>query len=43
VLRTGTAPEGLLAVEKRDLFLTSNEDDGSISVFALQRGHGGRG
>jgi len=33
VLPTGEAPEGLLAVPGRQLFLTSNEDDGTISVF----------
>ncbi|MGY1772227.1 hypothetical protein [Blastococcus sp. SYSU D00813] len=37
VLPTGEAPEGLLAVPDRGLFLTSNEDDGSISVFGLSR------
>jgi hypothetical protein len=37
VLPTGDAPEGLLAVPGRALFLTSNEDDGTISVFGLQR------
>ena len=36
VLPTGDAPEGLLAIENRQLFLTSNEDDGSISVFGLR-------
>ncbi|WP_324277194.1 hypothetical protein [Blastococcus brunescens] len=40
VLPTGDEPEGLLALPKRDLFLTSNEGDGSISVFALQRSRG---
>lgn len=35
VLATGTAPEGVLAVPSRDLLLTSNEDDGTISVFTL--------
>ncbi|WP_336027985.1 hypothetical protein [Geodermatophilus sp. FMUSA9-8] len=37
VLPTGDAPEGLLAVPNRQLFLTSNEDDGTISVFGLTR------
>lgn len=37
VLPTGDAPEGLLAVPNRQLFLTSNEDDGTISVFGLDR------
>ena len=36
VLATGDAPEGLLAIESRELFLTSNEDDGTISVFGLR-------
>ncbi|MGY1668330.1 hypothetical protein [Geodermatophilus sp. SYSU D00696] len=37
VLPTGDAPEGLLAVPGRGLFLASNEDDGTISVFGLTR------
>ncbi|MGY2065769.1 hypothetical protein [Blastococcus sp. SYSU DS0619] len=37
VLPTGAAPEGLLAVKRGHLFLTSNEDDGTISVFQLTR------
>lgn len=37
VLPTGEAPEGLLAVPRQRLFLTSNEDDGTISVFQLAR------
>jgi hypothetical protein len=36
VLATGTAPEGVLAVPSRGLLLTANEDDGTISVFALR-------
>lgn len=36
VLPTGTAPEGVLAVPARNLLLTSNEDDGTISVFTLR-------
>jgi DNA-binding beta-propeller fold protein YncE len=36
VLPTGDAPEGLLAIESRELFLASNEDDGSISVYGLR-------
>ncbi|MBJ7451593.1 MAG: hypothetical protein JHC71_05845, partial [Blastococcus sp.] len=35
VLPTGDAPEGLLAVRRQHLFLTSNEDDGTISIFQL--------
>jgi hypothetical protein len=38
VLETGEAPEGLLAVRRQHLFLTSNEDDGTISVFQLRPG-----
>ncbi len=37
VLPTGEAPEGLLAVQRQHLFLTSNEDDGTISIFQLGR------
>ncbi|MCZ2857221.1 hypothetical protein [Blastococcus sp. VKM Ac-2987] len=37
VLPTGVAPEGLLAVTRGHLLLTSNEDDGTISVFQLAR------
>jgi hypothetical protein len=36
VLATGHAPEGLLTVQRRRLFLTSNEGDGTISVFGLR-------
>ncbi|MDQ3616738.1 MAG: hypothetical protein M3393_08970 [Actinomycetota bacterium] len=36
VLGTGASPEGLLAVSGHQLFLTSNEDDGTISVFQLR-------
>ena len=32
-LPTGLAPEGLLAIPDRNLFLTANEDDGTINVF----------
>lgn len=35
VLPTGDAPEGLLAIQRQHLFLASNEDDGTISVFQL--------
>jgi DNA-binding beta-propeller fold protein YncE len=34
ILPTGDRPEGLLAIPGRNLFLTSNEGDGTISVFA---------
>jgi hypothetical protein len=37
VLPTGSSPEGLLAVTRQGLFLTSNEGDGTISVFAIGR------
>ncbi len=37
LLKVGDAPEGLLAVPSRGLFLTANEDDGTISIFALSR------
>ncbi|MCZ2837237.1 hypothetical protein [Modestobacter sp. VKM Ac-2985] len=36
VLPVGEAPEGLLAIPSRGLFVTSNEDDGSLSVFGLR-------
>lgn len=32
-LETGDAPEGLLAVPDRSLFVTANEDDGTLSIF----------
>ncbi|MGB0564475.1 MAG: esterase-like activity of phytase family protein [Spirulinaceae cyanobacterium] len=32
-LPTGLAPEGLIAIPDRNLFLTANEDDGTINVF----------
>ena len=35
VLPTGEAPEGLLAIQRQHLFVTSNEDDGTISIFQL--------
>ena len=37
VLAVGDAPEGLVALERRGLFVASNEDDGSLSVFGLSR------
>lgn len=36
VLPVGDAPEGLLAIPSRGLFLSSNEDDGTLSVFGLR-------
>jgi hypothetical protein len=42
VLPTGIAPEGLLPIPKRDLFVASTEDDedwrAQINIFALKRG-----
>lgn len=37
VLATGDRPEGLLAIPQRNLFVTSNEGDGTISVFGWRR------
>ena len=34
LLPTGERPEGLLAIPSRDLFVSANEDDGTISIFA---------
>jgi DNA-binding beta-propeller fold protein YncE len=36
ILETGDRPEGLLAIPGRDLFLTSNEGDATISIFRHQ-------
>jgi DNA-binding beta-propeller fold protein YncE len=36
VLPVGDAPEGLLAIPSRGLFVASNEDDGTLSVFGLR-------
>jgi DNA-binding beta-propeller fold protein YncE len=36
VMETGDRPEGLLAIPQRNLFVTANEGDGTISVFAFQ-------
>ncbi|PWJ47285.1 40-residue YVTN family beta-propeller repeat-containing protein [Quadrisphaera granulorum] len=36
VLQTGDAPEGLLALPQRGLFLASGEGDGTISVYATR-------
>ncbi len=33
VLKTGSRPEGLLALPQRNLFVTANEGDGTISIF----------
>lgn len=37
ILETGNRPEGLLAIPQRDLFVTANEGDGTISIFAARR------
>lgn len=37
ILPTGDRPEGVLAIPQRNLFVTSNEGDGTISVFSYQR------
>ncbi len=36
LMATGNRPEGLLAIPQRNLFVTANEGDGTISVFAYQ-------
>lgn len=38
LLPTGVSPEGLLAIPQRELFVTANEVDGTISIFAATRG-----
>ncbi|WP_432509269.1 hypothetical protein [Kineococcus auxinigenes] len=38
VLETGEAPEGVLAVPNRGLLLAADEEDGTISVFGVDRG-----
>jgi DNA-binding beta-propeller fold protein YncE len=35
ILATGSRPEGLLPVPKRNLFITANEGDGTLSIFRL--------
>lgn len=35
LLPTGDAPEGLLAIPNRNLFVTSNEGNGTISIYEL--------
>jgi Esterase-like activity of phytase len=39
MLPTGVGPEGLLPMPQRDLFVTANEADGTISIFQGKRGH----
>lgn len=38
ILPTGEAPEGLLAIPERGLFITADEDSGTISVFEATEG-----
>lgn len=37
VLETGDSPEGLLAIARQGLFVTSNEGDGTLSIFQITR------
>jgi DNA-binding beta-propeller fold protein YncE len=39
ILSTGDRPEGLLAIPRRDLFVTANEGDGTISIFKGRPGN----
>jgi DNA-binding beta-propeller fold protein YncE len=39
ILETGSRPEGLLAIPNRNLFVTANEGDGTLSIFAGQPGN----
>ncbi len=36
LLPTGARPEGLLPVPERNLFVTANEDDGTLSIFRYE-------
>jgi hypothetical protein len=36
ILETGPRPEGLLALPERNVFVSANEDDGTISIFTLE-------
>lgn len=38
LLPTGEAPEGLLTIPERGLFVTADEDSGTISVFGTTEG-----
>jgi DNA-binding beta-propeller fold protein YncE len=38
ILKTGNRPEGLLALPKRNLFVTANEGDGTITLFSYAVG-----
>ena len=40
LLPTGISPEGLLAIPQRNLFVTANEVDGTISIFEGKPGAG---
>jgi DNA-binding beta-propeller fold protein YncE len=37
VLLTGSRPEGLLPIPQRNLFITANEGDGTLSIFSLEK------
>ena len=39
ILPTGIGPEGLLPIPQRGLFVTANEEDGTISIFQRKSGH----
>lgn len=39
ILQTGSRPEGLLAIPQRNLFVTANEGDGTISIFVGKPGN----
>ena len=36
ILETGNRPEGLLALPQRNLFVSANEGDGTISIFSME-------
>ena len=38
ILPTGEAPEGLLAIPERGLFITADEDSGTVSIFEAAEG-----
>jgi DNA-binding beta-propeller fold protein YncE len=37
LLKTGAAPEGLLAIPARNLLVSANEDDGTLSIFEASK------
>jgi YVTN family beta-propeller protein len=39
LLPTGAGPEGLLPIPQRGLFVTANEEDGTVSIFRGRPGH----